>query len=222
MIAIISGFAAGFLHVLSGPDHLAAIAPLAAEKRKSTWNIGLRWGLGHTSGVFIIGVLLIIFRDLIPFYIFSSFSEKLVGIILIGIGLWGLQKVFTNKIHVHEHEHNGITHKHFHSHTHTANNDKPSTHFHTHTALAVGLLHGLAGSSHIFGVLPALAFSNKVQSIEYLISFGMGTILAMMAFSQLIGISSNYFVNKQINFYKGLMFGFSIVAIGVGIVWIFI
>ena len=39
-------------------------------------------------------------------------------------------------------------------------------------SFAMGTLHGLAGSSHLFGVLPALAFSTRADSMLYLAGFG--------------------------------------------------
>lgn len=222
MIAIISGFAAGFVHVIAGPDHLAAIAPLAAEKKNSTWNIGLRWGIGHTSGVFIIGVITILFKEIIPLGLISGYSESLVGLVLIGIGLWGLKKALMSNIHVHEHLHNGVIHRHFHTHKAQEEHSESSAHVHTHAALAVGILHGLAGSSHILGIIPALAFATKFQSFEYLFSFGVGTILAMTLFSQLVGASSDFFVRKELKFYKMMMSAVSSLAIVVGVVWIII
>ena len=75
MLIALTGLAAGFIHVITGPDHLAAIAPLSVNNKRSTWLIGFRWGLGHTSGVFIIGMLAMIFREIIPVDLISSYSE---------------------------------------------------------------------------------------------------------------------------------------------------
>jgi hypothetical protein len=43
--------------VFSGPDHLSAIAPIACVEQRRVWIVGLRWGLGHSLGVVIIGLL---------------------------------------------------------------------------------------------------------------------------------------------------------------------
>ena len=44
---IIAGIIASMLHVISGPDHLAAVMPFAIESKKKAWKIGLFWGFGH-------------------------------------------------------------------------------------------------------------------------------------------------------------------------------
>ena len=54
---VTSGVVAGALHVVAGPDHLAAVAPLAADGRRRLWRSGLLWGLGHTGGVVAVGLL---------------------------------------------------------------------------------------------------------------------------------------------------------------------
>ena len=63
MFAVVAGLAAGLLHVFSGPDHLAAIAPLAADGDRGQWRAGLQWGIGHTTGVLLIGLLLLLFSE---------------------------------------------------------------------------------------------------------------------------------------------------------------
>ncbi len=47
MTLAFAGLVAGFVHVLSGPDHLAAIAPYAVDGKSRAWRTGVRWGLGH-------------------------------------------------------------------------------------------------------------------------------------------------------------------------------
>ncbi len=87
MIAAITGFLAGTIHVWSGPDHLAAIAPLAVRKPGHGWVPGARWGLGHSSGVAVVGLLSLWLRDLLPVNLLSTWGERMVGVMLFGIGL---------------------------------------------------------------------------------------------------------------------------------------
>ncbi len=56
MLPALSGFFAGIAHVASGPDHLAAVAPLAIGKRRSlsAAAIGASWGLGHRLWVALV------------------------------------------------------------------------------------------------------------------------------------------------------------------------
>src|SRR5688500_7500173 len=93
--AIMAGFMAGMVHVLSGPDHLAAVAPLAMGEHKHGWRKGLQWAAGHCGGVLIIGLLALLFRELLPLDAISSWAERFVGVLLIGVGAWGICKMFS-------------------------------------------------------------------------------------------------------------------------------
>ena len=38
---LFAGIIAAVLHVISGPDHLAAVTPFAIESKKKAWKVGL-------------------------------------------------------------------------------------------------------------------------------------------------------------------------------------
>src|SRR5512136_1769586 len=104
LMPFLMGLAAGLIHVLSGPDHLAAVAPLALNARERHWQPGLNWGMGHTAGVLLVGLLALLLREVLPIEALSSWGERLVGVVLIGIGVWGARRAAGLTIHVHEHE----------------------------------------------------------------------------------------------------------------------
>src|ERR1700743_3884849 len=109
LLIIGAGIIAGLIHVFSGPDHLAAIAPLAMKRQRGAWLTGLRWGMGHASGVAFVGILSLILRGILPIDLISNWSDRLVGVLLIGIGLWTLRKAML--IHTHAHSHDGDVHE---------------------------------------------------------------------------------------------------------------
>ena len=222
VFAALSGLAAGAVHVFSGPDHLAAIAPLSLNRSGSGWVTGARWGLGHASGVLFVGLGSLLFREIIQVDLVSSWAERLVGIALLGIGFWGLRKAFSNRLHAHEHSHDGETHVHLHMHSHAEahSHEGAAPHSHTHAAFAVGTLHGVAGSSHIVGVLPALAFPMKSQAIGYLLAYGIGTILAMSSFSTVISAVAKRATFSTATAARSLMFACSSFAVVLGGYWL--
>jgi hypothetical protein len=57
---------AGSVHVLSGPDHLAAVAPLAVRQPRAASRLGLVWGLGHVLGLGVVVALALTFRATLP------------------------------------------------------------------------------------------------------------------------------------------------------------
>lgn len=220
MIAAITGLAAGFAHVLAGPDHLAAIAPLAVRRPVRAWLPGARWGVGHSAGVTFVGLLSLWLRDLIPVDLISSWGERFVGVMLFGIGLWALRRALKSNVHTHEHEHDGDRHVHIHVHKHPSKHREPAAHLHTHVAFGIGTLHGLAGSSHFLGVLPVLAFPTRVEAFSYLIAFGVGTVAAMAAFSWGIGRVAASCSVRGMKVYRGLMGACAVGAMVVGCYWL--
>jgi len=219
MFAAMTGLIAGVIHVGSGPDHLAAIAPLAARRPARSWVPGARWGIGHSAGVGVIGLLSLWLRDLLPVDLLSSWGERLVGVMLIGIGAWALRKAL--RIHAHEHEHEGERHLHLHAHSpRVAHEAAEAHHQHTHAAFGIGLLHGLAGSSHFLGVLPILAFPTRIQALSYLLAFAAGTIVCMGVFSWLVGMIASRCAASGTKIYRGLMTFCAASAIFVGGFWL--
>jgi len=197
MFALLAGLAAGLLHVFSGPDHLAAIAPLAADGDRGQWKAGLQWGIGHTTGVLLIAFLLLLLREQLPLDAISGYSEQIVGVMLIGVGSWGIWRAMRLGLHPpgHSHPHSGAS-------------------------FAMGTIHGLAGSSHLFGVLPALALPNRQASMLYLAGFGLGAIAGMTAFAAAMGLMSHRLGRRNPRSYSGLLYASSAAALVVGGFWL--
>lgn len=187
-----AGLVTGLIHVLSGPDHLAAVAPLAVEGQRKTWRVGLLWGLGHTSGVWLVAALAFALRESYPLAMLSAGAERLVGVALIAIGLWGFHRSRAKR--------------------------EPSSQLHRHASLGVGILHGWAGSSHFLGILPALAIPSREGVLAYLIAFGLGSIAAMGGFSWLLGSLGARASAPRSS--RWLTWSCSAVAVGIGGVWL--
>jgi sulfite exporter TauE/SafE len=201
---LIGGLFAGFLHVLMGPDHLAAVAPSAALRGRDAWRSGLRWGIGHSSGVLCVGIALILLRQLIDITKYAWIGERLVGVALIAIGIWGIRVLMNNR-----------------ELSLTASGD--SHHHHAErTALGVGVLHGLAGGSHLFGVIPALALPSIGLSATWLVLFGVGTVVAMVTFTSILGFIVHGMSQRFDRLYRGALCTCSVVAIGIGCWWLFL
>jgi len=222
MIEIIAGLLAGALHVWSGPDHLAALAPLAVRQGRRSWAIGARWGVGHSVGVALVALLALWARDAIAPEWLSAWGERMVGVMLVGIGLWGLRTASRAHVHAHRHAHDGRGHMHIHVHArgHPPERAGNGAHAHAHAALGIGILHGVAGGSHFLGVLPALAFPTLAQALTYIAAFAVGTIASMATFGALMDWLSRRRAFAGDRAYRVLMTAASIAATGVGCFWI--
>ena len=220
MISVLAGLLAGFVHVLSGPDHLAAIAPYSVRSHEKGWRLGFSWGAGHAGGVVLVGLLAVVLRGALPLERISGWSERLVGVVLVAIGLWGVRSALRNRVHVHHHSHGEQEHMHVHVHAPGVEHDQPGAHTHTHAAFAVGTLHGLAGSSHVLGVLPALSMPSVPAALLYLAAFGLGSVAAMSALSAVVSLFASRCDTTGTRVYRGLMGVCSAGAILVGCFWL--
>ena len=213
MLTLLSGIVAGTFHVLSGPDHLAAVAPLAASDRTHSVRAGWTWGMGHAAGVMVVAAGAVLLRDLLPPVAdVSAWGERLVGGALIALGLWSLSHAARLRRMPHTH---GATR---HEHVHVQRGPRWMRRLgHGHAAFAVGVLHGIAGSSHFFGVLPALALPTAAASFSYIAAFGVGTVGAMTAFAGMLGRMGSGGVALS---HHRLMTATGVAAIVVGCVWL--
>ena len=226
---LVAGILASMLHVISGPDHLAAVTPLVIETKRKAWKIGLAWGLGHLIGMLLIGVLFLIFKDFIPIEAISNHSEQMAAIVLIGVGIWAFYRIFkapkTHKhphihsekdvfIHIHQHEHN---HSNSHKHTH-----KKEVKQNVVSSFGIGVVHGLAGVAHFLLLLPVLGFENKFEGVQYIIGFAIGTVLAMTSYALVLGKIAD-FSKTQHNeiFFKGIRLAGGLFAIIIGFYWLY-
>ncbi len=187
MLTLLSGLAAGSVHVVSGPDHLAALAPLAMDEPRRGLKTGATWGLGHGVGVVIIATIGQLLRGVVSLDAVSAWSELLVGFVLIAVGLWALRSATRMVVHSHAHDHDADDHQHLHVHSGHDDHESPEAHRgHTHASFWIGALHGSAGTGHLFGVLPSLALSPGEAAI-YLAAYFVAAIVSMAAFGALLG-----------------------------------
>lgn len=158
----------------------------------------------------------------------SANSERIVGVMLIFIGGWAIARIyikspFKKQAHPHVHANSEVVvhvHKHDHSvrHEHDHEIKVKQTEW---TTLGIGVLHGLAGFSHLVAVLPTLALPGTVEPVIYLSAYAAGTILTMIAFTLTMGIIAQKLESAQrYKLLKGISFAGGVVAILIGIIWL--
>ena len=215
MLTVITGALAGFFHVLSGPDHLAAVAPMAVADRARGWLTGWTWGLGHASGVVAVAAIAVMLRDVLPpIELISAWSERLVGAALIVVGFWALRR--SARVQPAAHAHGPLSHDHLHV---QAGPRWLRRLGHAHASFCLGVLHGIAGSSHFFGVVPALALPTRAAALTYIAAFGAGTIVAMTAFAAAAGVVGARTAHGA-TAHRLMLLAAALVAIVVGGVWL--
>lgn len=169
ILVLLTGVAAGFGHVLLGPDHVAALAPFSVEAHGRAWVVGLRWGVGHALGIVAVALLFVWAADWLDLALIAGAGDYLVGAVLVAVGAWGLWHLQHATDHF----------------SRTA--DAGHGHVHATAALSIGTLHGLVGTGSTLAVLPAAGMHSFLESALYLAGFGVGTVVAMMSVAWLLG-----------------------------------
>lgn len=218
MIIVIEGILAGIAHVVTGPDHLVGVAPLAVDRpdRVRPAIVGATWGLGHGLGVAVLGVLGQTLLSAADVEIASVWAERLVGLVLIVLGLVAIKRARAVVIHEHVHRHGGDEHVHLHVHDHTeADHSKPGSHRHRHAAFGIGVVHGLAGAGHFWAVLPSLAMG-RAEAATYIAGYIGASIAIMTAFGAVLGRAAS---TLGLNWLPRFLTAVGAVTVAIGLFW---
>jgi len=194
-LGIVLGMAIGLRHAFE-PDHLSAVSILVSETRRPFHGalLGAWWGVGHTISLVVVGVILTLIGATLPESANVGF-ELAVAAMLLLLGARAIVKGIRGERADHPHvgdRHQGV---------------RP---------LAIGLVHGLAGS----GALTALVFAELQGTgprILYMVLFGVGSILGMAIASGVAGASLQLVRSHQSRRAIGLMSG--VLSVGVGLFW---
>ncbi len=216
---LLLGFLLGMRHALDG-DHLAAVAALAGTKdhKPRMIRMGLSWALGHSITLLGLGSIILLTGAVISPSLAAAL-ELLVGFLLVALGAGVIHRVIKQRVHFHAHDHGDGAH--VHAHSHAASNEQESGHEHAHApflsrrALAVGVVHGLAGSAAL--VLLTVATIDSVWvGMGYLAIFAAGTIAGMGLLSCIIALPLRLLAGRLTAYYTAVLVLVGLWSIGLG------
>jgi high-affinity nickel permease len=210
---IVLGLFLGIRHA-TDPDHVVAVTTIVSRERTMLHAlvIGVLWGLGHTVTILVVGSGILLLKLTIPPRLGLT-MELSVACMLILLGVSNLTGLMRRAVEwlapsgygsgAHAHVIGGRVM----IHTHDAGEfvvqprgsivdwlrhwcQRLGT-FHTLRPLAVGIVHGLAGSAAV-ALLLLTTISRPGWAIGYLLVFGIGTIAGMMLITTAIALPFTY------------------------------
>lgn len=184
----------GFTHAFEA-DHLVAVSNIVTKRDKLLLAVkdGIYWGLGHTSTIFLIGLLIIVGKATFLNGYFGYF-EAGVGMMLILLGIYRLRQYYHKKQHSTE----MFDHKHQH-----------------YLAYGVGFIHGLAGSGAMV-LLVMSEIQSTFNSMIYLLIFGIGSVLGMLVAAGIFSLPLSKKISRNHQFQLILVVASSLACIGYG------
>jgi high-affinity nickel-transport protein len=206
-------------------DHVVAISTIVTRQRsmRGAALIGTLWGLGHTITIFIVGCLIILGGVVIPPRIGLS-MEFSVGLMLILLGVLNLTGVMGRLVaRLTPESRRGAF---------SEARSKPRLGIRAASAveqhgvyqllrpLAIGLVHGLAGSAAV-ALLVLSTIHNPIWAIGYLVIFGAGTMFGMMCMTAAMSLSLAYAGDRlpQVGRYLGVASGLVSVCFGMFLIY---
>ena len=192
---LLVGLLLGMKHATEA-DHLAAVATLASRQTSlaQTLRQGVAWGVGHTLTLMLFGGAVFVLGQAITPNLEQAL-ETAVGFILVLLGADVLRRLVRDRIHFHIHRHDAAA-PHVHAHSHRGEGQHAqSPHRHAHAkrwplrALAVGMMHGLAGSAALVVLsLKAAPSPSLSLGLGHIAVFGLGSIAGMAVLSMAIAL----------------------------------
>lgn len=213
LLTLLLGFFLGIKHAFDA-DHIIAVSTMVTEHQNpfKASLIGTFWGVGHTTTLFITGILVLLLKINIPERL-SLFLEMIVGFMLVFLGI---RTLLTRQLFFHTHIHTHHQKQHKHPHFHLNYN-----HWHKHyKSFLIGTIHGLAGSGALM-ILILSTIRNILSGIYYILLFGIGSIVGMTLISFIIGIPFHYSTKKIPSVEKYLKIITGMVSIIFGILMIY-
>jgi hypothetical protein len=184
------GFLLGMRHA-TDPDHVVAVTTIVSQQRSlaRAARTGALWGVGHTATILLVGGAIIVLKVQLEGIPprLGLSLEFAVAVMLVVLGLLTL-----------------------------AGGDRRVADS-TARPIAVGFVHGLAGSAAV-ATLPQVALiPDPLWAAGYLAVFGLGTIAGMLVVTVSIAAPSLFAAHRFVGMNRTLRIASGVVSIGFGL-----
>lgn len=188
------GLAVGLRHAFE-PDHLVAVANLAAETRglgRGAW-VGALWGVGHTAALLGLAIVFLASGAALP-EAAGPWIDLAVAAVVVGLGVRALAVAGP-----------------------VAAGAPSGTRGGAARAVAIGVVHGLAGSGALIALVLA-ELPDHGTRLGFVVVFGAGSIAGMAVASGAAGLGVGALAHRP-RLRRGLIGGAGLISIALGIAW---
>jgi cytochrome c biogenesis protein CcdA len=154
------------------PDHLTAVTTLVASGKdraaRHAGELGLAWGLGHATTLFVFGLPVLLLHTLLPERVQQG-AETAIGLVIVYLAVRLLIRWRRGELRFHSHPE-----------AHRARTRRG--------AFAIGLIHGAGGSAGV-GILLLASIHSKPLAVASLVLLAVFTAVSMSALSTGFGLT---------------------------------
>jgi nickel/cobalt exporter len=199
LLGLLFGLLQGIRHAFE-PDHVIAVSTMMGEARTARARVAYAasWGLGHAAMLLLVGVILMFARAKLPARLDAIF-ELAVSLMLVGLGMRALL-----------HSARGA---HSESHLH-----EPPPVWTTFGPVAMGMIHGLAGSGALTTLVVARLPSPGL-GVVFMLFFGAGATLGMSALAGAAGAPLTHLLRRPWGM-RALLGTTGAFSLCLGLVWL--
>jgi hypothetical protein len=235
------GCAMGVVHVLAGPDHLSALATLSVGNSWRAMSLGIRWGLGHSSGLLLVACVFLSLKGNLDLRSIGHYCDGLVGFFMVVLGVTGVKSAIDGYARRREKK-EGLSPIDLSESGapmleagRIYNNSKESDNLQIPkkwsmrdpltqrlVAFGIGIIHGVAGPGGVLGVLPAVEMKDPHSSLVYLCAFILTSTISMGLFASLYGEATKRIGATTESIEFGLYIFSASLSIVVGVLWLYL
>lgn len=202
----------GFLHAFD-PDHVMTLSTFSSIETDlpRIMRYCINWALGHSLVLLASGALLFGLGLGLPAHLLQA-SELLVGLVLIGMGLYCIRRLRLDPSGAPGHRQWGLPGAEV-----TVRHGQANL---VHTPVMVGVLHGFAGSATVLALIPAATQGSLLSALVYLLLFSLAVMMAMLVFGLGFGSMQCCINRYSIRLMHGFRYLVAFGSIAVGCYWL--
>jgi hypothetical protein len=181
-IGYVFGLGQGVRHALE-PDHLAAVSTVVATQRSVRSSVGFAicWGAGHCLVLVVVAGALFLARREVPAPLGLAF-ELCVAAMLVALGLRALWQAWTPRGLPWPSRDDAAS-----SAASTRSPANPPSRVSPMRPLAIGVVHGLAGSGALT-VVVASNYRSALAGLVFIVVYGVGATVGMALLAGAVGL----------------------------------
>jgi hypothetical protein len=207
-LGLVFGFGQGVRHAFE-PDHVVAVSTMMSRAAGVRARVGyaMAWGLGHAAILVVVGAVLMTLRAELPARLDAAF-ELAVALMLIALGARAVRHAIREARRDDAHV----------AHAAHAHGDAAHRGWRSLGPVAMGMIHGLAGSGALTALVVARLPSPLVGAL-FLALFGAGATIGMSLLAGAAGVPLERLVRTRWGMpaLLGVTGGLSLLL---GLVWI--